>query len=302
MRRPRKKALMKRIAALALPLGLAACVVGPKYAPRTAADLRIPAAWKAALPEGAATGDLSAWWNQLGDPLLTECVEEALTSSPTMDAARAKLRQARAQRRLTAAGLYPSVNASLGANASKSGGGDAATGYQAGFDAGWEPDIFGAQRLAVRAAEADLASAAESLHDTQVSLAAEVALEYVTVRSLQARLAIARDNLAFQKETREIAGWRYQAGLVSGLDYEQARTAEAQTRAQIPSLELSLAEARHRLAVLQGKAPGALDDRLAAETPLPAVPASVTVGIPADVLRQRPDVRSAERSFAAEKG
>ncbi|MDD8027811.1 MAG: efflux transporter outer membrane subunit, partial [Acidobacteriota bacterium] len=192
------------------------------------------------------------------------------------------------------------VSASGSANGSKSGGNEASSSYQAGFDASWEPDIFGAQRLAVRAAEADLASTAESLHDTQVSLAAEVAVEYVTVRSLQARIAIARENLALQQETREIAGWRYQAGLASGLDFDQARATEAQTRAQIPSLELSLAEARNRIAVLLGRAPGSIDDRLAAEAPLPAVPESVTIGIPADILRQRPDVRAAERTFAAE--
>ncbi|MDD8027555.1 MAG: TolC family protein, partial [Acidobacteriota bacterium] len=165
---------MKKIAALVMPLWLTACIVGPKYAPRTAEQMRVPAAWHAALPDQAKAGDLSAWWRQLGDSLLSEFVAEALRSSPTMDSARAKLRQARAQRKLTAAGLFPTVSASGSANGSKSGGNEASSSYQAGFDASWEPDIFGAQRLAVRAAEADLASTAESLHDTQVSLAAEV--------------------------------------------------------------------------------------------------------------------------------
>jgi NodT family efflux transporter outer membrane factor (OMF) lipoprotein len=290
---------MRRCAWL-LALGLASCAVGPKYEPRTPEDLNVPAAWHADLPENTKIGNLSRWWKQLGDPLLSEFIEEALKSSPTMDSARARLREARAQRGVAEAELYPTVNATGGGRTSKTGDEEAISTYQAGFDASWEPDIFGGTRRYLEASTAELESTVAGLHDTQVSLAAEVALEYVSIRSLQARIAIARENLALQVETREIAGWRYQAGLVSGLDYDQARAAEAQTRAQIPALETSLAGSRNRIAVLVGEAPGSIDDRLAAQAPIPDVPESVIVGIPADVLRQRPDIRAAERALAAQ--
>jgi outer membrane protein, multidrug efflux system len=294
-----KKQVMKKLVWLALVLGLASCAVGPNYRTRTPDELSIPAAWKSTLPENARSGDLSSWWRQLGDPLLSAFVEDALKASPTMDLARARLREARAQRHVAAADLLPTISGKASANRSKTGDEAAASSYQAGFDASWEPDIFGAARRSLEASTAELESTAAGFHDTQVSLAAELALNYIKVRSSQARIAIAQENLALQVETREIAGWRFQAGLVSSLDYDQARAAEAQTRAQIPALETSLAESRNRIAVLLGAAPGAVDERLAASAPIPPVPESVIIGIPADVLRQRPDVRAAERTLAA---
>lgn len=285
---------------LLVGLAFASCAVGPKYRARTPGQMKVPDAWHAALPEGAHAGELAAWWTTLGDPLLTALVDEALVNSPTMELARARLRESRAQRKVAAADLYPSVSARGSVSTSKTGDDDAMNGYQAGFDASWEPDIFGAKRRSLEASTAELQATAANLHDTQVSLAAEVATNYVQVRSLQTRIANANENLALQLETREIAGYRYQAGLVSGLDFDQARSSEAQTRAQIPALEASLAEARNRIAVLLGRAPGSADERLASPAPVPAVPGSVIVGIPADVLRQRPDVRAAERALAAQ--
>jgi len=283
-----------------LALGLWSCAVGPKYYARTPDELNVPAAWHSSLPENAKSGDLSLWWRQLGDPLLSALVEDALKANPTMDLARARLREARAQRQVTAADLFPIARATAGASKSKTGNAASQSSYQAGFDASWEPDIFGGKRRSLEASTAELESTAASLQDMQVSLAAEVALNYVQVRSLQARIAIARENLALQKETREIAGWRYQAGLVSGLDFDQARASEAQTQSQVPALETTLAESRNKIAVLLGAAPGSVDERLEADAPIPAVPETVIVGIPADVLRQRPDVRAAERTLAAQ--
>jgi NodT family efflux transporter outer membrane factor (OMF) lipoprotein len=127
-----------------------------------------------------------------------------------------------------------------------------------------------------------------------------VALNYVEVRAFQARLATARQSLESQAETFQLTDWRAQAGLVGALDVEQARTQLEQTRAQIPSLETSLAQAEHRLSVLLGREPGALHERLAVRGPIPVPPDQVAVGIPADTLRQRPDVHAAERTLAAE--
>jgi NodT family efflux transporter outer membrane factor (OMF) lipoprotein len=252
----------------------------------------------------SATVDLSRWWLVLKDPLLSELVDQALQANPDLQGARATLRAARARSAVASAGLFPAVTASGSASRSdsseNSGSGATRHLYSAGFDASWELDLFGGVRRGVEAARADLESSEATLHDTQVSLAAEVAQNYVQVRSLQIRIGIARDNLASQSETLQLAEWRALAGLVSSQDVDQARSNREQTRAQIPGLETSLAEAEHRLDILLGLAPGSLHGRLTARGVLPAVPGQIAVGIPADTLRQRPDIRSAERKLAAE--
>ncbi len=263
-----------------------------------------PDAWQAtaAAPDvvvSEAPQDLSQWWRQLGDQTLSDLVTRALAANLDVRGAQAALREARARRGLAAVDLLPSVNASADASVSKSSGSTQDV-YSAGFDASWEPDVFGGTRHAINAAQADLQATEASLYDTQVSLVAEVALNYVELRTLQARLMIARDNLARQTETLELTAWRAQAGLTSEVDVEQARTNVAETQAQIPALETSRAEAEHRLAVLLGEPPASLHETLAAAAPIPTAPQRVVVGIPADTLRQRPDVRAAERRLAAE--
>ena len=287
---------------------LAGCAaVGPDYAP-PATD--VPADWRRLDPSAQpamradAPGDLSQWWQSLNDALLSELVGEALLASPDLRSAQARLREARARRTVAASDRFPSVTASASASRSQAsealGSGDTRDFFSAGFDASWELDVFGGVRRSVEAAEADLESAEASLHDTRVSLAAEVALNYVEVRTRQILIAIARANLDTQSETLQLTDWRAQAGLVSSQDVEQARSNREQTRAQIPALEILLAEAEHRLDILLGQPPGALHARLASAGPLPAVPEQLAVGIPADALRQRPDVRAAERRLAAE--
>ena len=286
---------------------LAGCAVGPDYAPPATA---VPAGWSRLDPSAQpamradASGDLSQWWQSLDDALLSELVGDALLASPDLRSAQARLREARARRTVAAAGRFPSVIASGNASRSQSsealGSGDTRNFFSAGFDASWELDVFGGVRRSVEAAEADLESAEASLHDTRVSLAAEVALNYVEVRTRQNLIAIARANLDTQSETLQLTDWRAQAGLVSSQDVEQARSNREQTRAQIPALEILLAEAEPRLDILLGQPPGGLHARLASAGPLPAVPEQLAVGIPADALRQRPDVRAAERRLAAE--
>lgn len=286
---------------------LAACMtVGPDY---VAPELEVPAAWQGLDPAArpathGVAGELGQWWRGLNDPLLSALVDEALQAAPDLRNSQARLRESRARRAVAASDRYPSVTASGTGRRSRSseetGSGDTRSLYSAGFDASWEVDVFGGVRRGVEAAEADLAASVENLHDARVSLAAETALNYVEVRALQTRLAIARDNLASQSETLQLTSWRYQAGLVGSQDVEQARTNREQTRAQIPSLENSLAEAEHRLDILLGHPPGTLHARLAETAPLPNAPERIAVGIPADTLRQRPDVKAAERKLAAE--
>jgi NodT family efflux transporter outer membrane factor (OMF) lipoprotein len=299
---------LARALVISAGLTLAGCAaVGPNYSP-PATDM--PATWNrldpAARPEMRAESpaDLSQWWQSLNDPLLTGLIDESLQANNDLRSAQARLRQARAQRTVAGAGRYPAVTASGSASRSRSseeaGSGTTRNFFSASLDASWEADVFGGVRRGVEAAEADLESSEASLAHTRVTLASEVALGYVEMRTLQSRLGIARDNLASQSETLQITEWRSQAGLASSQDIAQARSNREQTRAQIPALETSLAEAEHSLDILLGKSPGTLHARLAKAAGLPTIPVQIAVGIPAETLRQRPDVRAAERTLAAE--
>lgn len=300
------------LAAAALPLGGCSLLpaVGPDYATPV---LSLPRQWTAGMAAAESAAELSAeerarelanWWRQLGDRQLDSLVDEALAGSTDLRLAQARVRQARAARTQASGAKYPSLAAAASANRSKSaaavGALPTSTLYEAGFDATWEIDVFGGTRRAVEAADADLAAADAKLNQARVSLVAEVVQNYVDLRADQRRLAIARDNLASQDETLQITAWRNQAGLASASDVEQARGNREQTRAAIPDLQVGLAAAENRLGVLLGANPGSLHARLGDTRPLPAVPARIATGIPADVLRSRPDLIAAERSLAAE--
>jgi NodT family efflux transporter outer membrane factor (OMF) lipoprotein len=276
--------------------------VGPSYQPPTP---QLPDAWsQVGGYDTEGTEDLSHWWLNLRDPLLSELIQEALRQAPDLEDARARVREARARRVLAGSQRFPTVTAAGSARHSQgseaSGGGATRELYQAAIDAAWEPDLFGGVRRGEQAAQADLEANLAGLYANQVSLVAEVALNYIELRALQGRLQIAQANLASQTETLRITEWRAQAGLTTVLDVDQARTTLEQTRAQVPTLETGLAQARHRLGILLGEAPGHLASRLAEPGPLPPIPDRILVGIPADTLRRRPDVRAAERTLAAE--
>lgn len=306
MRRSDTAGRIARFLALAALAGLSGCVsVGPDYVPPSIA---VPAAWSSLDGRGpahdAAAEDLGRWWRGLGDPLLTQLVDEALRANLDLRNAAARLREARARRSEALAGFFPSLSASGDGSRSQSsretGSGLTRELYSASLDASWELDVFGGTRRGFEAAGADVESSEADLQDTRVSIAAETALNLVEFRTLQERLRIARDNLDSQTETLQLTGWRAQAGLVGSQDVEQARSNLEQTRSQIPALEISLAETEHALEILLGGAPGSLRERLQDGGTLPSVPERVAVGIPADALRQRPDIRAAERALAAE--
>jgi outer membrane protein, multidrug efflux system len=260
----------------------------------------VPQAWSASASTTAApVTSLVQWWQRFDDPLLSTLVAQALQANTTVRSARATLQQARALRDVKAANLRPTVNASTSAQRSQMNSNDPSNTFKAGFDASWEPDVFGAKHSALNATEADAQAAEASLADTQVSIAAEVAVTYMELRGLQARLVIARNNLASQTETEQITAWRVQAGLASSLDLEQARSARAQTNAQIPTLEISTSQAQNSLAVLTGQTPGTLQITLSTTRALPLAPSDLALAIPAQTLRQRPDVRAAEHRVSA---
>jgi NodT family efflux transporter outer membrane factor (OMF) lipoprotein len=277
--------------------------------------LAVPAGWSSS-PASAARGTpLAGWWRRFDDPLLVDLIADALRANTTVRGAVSALAQARALADVQAAGLRPALRGSASAQRSRAGHASTIDNFQAGFDASWEPDVFGAQHAAVEAADADTVAGAASLGDVQVSVAAEVAVDYMTLRGLQARQAIAVANLQSQESTLQITQWRAQAGLLSTLEVEQARTASAQTRAQIPLLQTAAAQAEHSLAVLTGRPPAGLHDRLQphppasgldpavpadpAVPPMPTAPADLVLSFPAETLRQRADVRAAEARVTA---
>jgi NodT family efflux transporter outer membrane factor (OMF) lipoprotein len=290
-----------RLPLLVATIVLGGCAaVGPDYvAPSTPS---LPATWSGATAAASASAlELSVWWEQMGDPVLSDLVVQAMQGNADLRRAQARLEQVRALRDVASAQRAPSVSAGVSGSASRTSNTPGTVrSSNAGFDASWEIDVFGGKRRALEAAQADLQSTAATLEATRVSLAAEVARNYVDLRVAQKRLAIARSNLASQSETLQLTEWRAQAGLVGSLDVEQARANREQTRAQIPTLQTGIAEAQHRLGVLLGVAPAALQDRLDPAASVPQAPEQIAAGIPADVLRQRPDVRAAERTLAAE--
>jgi outer membrane protein TolC len=317
---------------------------------RLRAGVDIPQSWQQADEDTAQMDaqDWAQWWQRLEDAHLNALVEQGLANAPDVRLAQARLRQARESRGLAAAGWWPNLDGSASANHAP----DSETVYQAGFDASWEPDIFGNVSHGVAAANADLAAQAARLEHAQVSLAAEIALNYVEYRLGQERSRIACRNALSQAETFDMTRWRAQAGLVTELDVEQARTALAQTRATIPGLQNAQVANLNRLDVLLGTPPGTLmardrerlaqassnahaeslpgvdlkrffdlngpapcslletypqiheqsglGDLLTVPQPLPRAPEAIAVGIPAEAIHRRPDVRAAEQALAAE--
>ena len=300
-------------ASVALCFMLAGCAtVGPDYQPPV---VSAPDAWHARAVEGLTDGEaaLQTWWKELGDPKLEELIGRAGESSLDLREARSRIREARAGLGVASGQRLPNVAATGFASRNKLsdhgplepladlvGGLDPASLYSAGFDASWEIDVFGRIRRSVESASAGYQASIEDYRDVLVSLFAEVAINYVEVRTLQDRIAYALANAAAQRESVGLTGDLHQAGASSALDVAQAESNLAATEALIPSLEIGLSRALNRLAVLLGEAPGSLYQELADGGEIPSPPAEVATGLPVDLLRQRPDVRRAERQLAAQ--
>ncbi|MCD4763927.1 MAG: efflux transporter outer membrane subunit, partial [Desulfobacterales bacterium] len=268
-----------------------------------------PIKWHTELAGGLTTEELqpetlAQWWGTLNDPELESLVERAVKGNLDLKNARARIREARALRGIRRADLFPTLDAGGSATKSRSsensGTGKEIKLYSAGFDAGWELDIFGGTRRAIEAAQADLEATQEDLHDVLVSLLAEVALNYVEVRTYQTRLAVTEANIKSQEETYELNRSRYHAGIIDDLAVQQSLYNLENIRSHIPTLQTGLAAAKNRLAVLLGKKPGEVHQELAEKKPIPMLPVTVAVGIPAETLRHRPDIRRAERNLAAQ--
>lgn len=284
---------------LAVALPLQACVVGPNYTPPASGRLGVPSAYSVPATAGALP-DISTWWTAFNDPELTSIIERARKDNLDIAQAVSRLKQAREGLVQARAALLPTASASAGYNRNLlASTGGPRNNFSIGADASYQANLFGGTTRSIEAARASEQASGFDLATVQTSIAAEVARNYILVRQYQSALTIARNSLALQDDNLEIAGFRVKAGLVSSLDQEQARAQRAQTAAQIPTIEQSYVTALNLLGVLTGQAPGALKAELEAVRPIPVGPSDIPVGIPGDVLRQRPDVRAAERNLGA---
>jgi NodT family efflux transporter outer membrane factor (OMF) lipoprotein len=294
----------------------AGCSVGPNYQEPA---LPVPPVWNEAQQKGVDTrpADLARWWTVFADPLLDSLVERAVQSNLDLRIAEARVREARALRAVVAAGAWPALDTSGSYSRSRSsenalnipsqgGAGGTKTGvklernlFNAGFDANWEIDVFGGVRRSVEAADATIEATEYNRRDVLVSLLGDVARNYIDFRGAQRRLAVARANLKTQQDSLDLTRVRFEAGLASDLDVARAEAQINATAAQIPTLESLLKQAAYSLDLLLGLAPGALWQELEKELAIPSLPAEVLVGLPSDLLRRRPDIRSAERQLAA---
>ena len=292
------------IVVAALAAALVGCSVGPNYvrpvtpvAPQFAGTTQGP----------YSGGDTQArFWTQFGDATLEQLVDEALVANHDLRIALGRLVEARAERRAAKLDLLPTVTAAGGFTDERLSAAESLVGqpldaryYDAGFDAFWELDLFGRVRRNVEAQSAQVQGAEASLRDAQVSVTAEVARTYFELRGEQTQLAVARRNVDNQRETLELTQARLDAGRATEFDTSRAQSQLSTTLATIGPLEAAVARSIHRLAVLTGRQPNALDQLLQPPRELPDLPQIATVGDPAGLLRRRPDIRVAERQLAA---
>jgi outer membrane protein, multidrug efflux system len=303
----------KKVSSLVLGvLALTGCAVGPNY---HQPEISMPKQWSEPMAGGEtnSTTSIAGWWKNFNDPELDSLVDRAVQSNLDFHIAQARVREARAEYGIAVGNLWPTVDASgsytrqrysqnqpLIANLPSSLNiplNDNV--YQTGFDASWELDVFGGKRRAAESAKAQVAAAQFGERDVLVSLLGDVAVNYVEARGYQRQIEIANENIKAQEESLAITQKRFDHGLVSNLDVQQAATLLATTRATVPTLETSLQASIHRLGVLLGQPPEALQTELSTVASIPAVPPQVPVGLPSELLLRRPDVAQAERQLAA---
>ncbi len=307
---------------ITLALGVAVSAAGQKHAPK----VQVPEQWsqQAAISEAARSTDtdsLRTWWSSFNDSELVSLVERAIKSNPDLKTAAFRVAEARAARGVAKSAFGPSIATSDGYTRVRGGIAQGLNGagvlsgspqsranlltpfetnvFQAGVDSSWELDLFGGVRKSVKAADADVAAAEEARKAVRVSLAGEVGSNYMALRGAQRRLAIIQENIALQKDSVVLTESRRNAGLAPDLDVIRATAQLKETEAERPPLETEVDRAMHALAVLIGQPPAALAAELSQTAPLLNLPTGLETGIPADLLRRRPDLRRAEAEIIA---
>jgi NodT family efflux transporter outer membrane factor (OMF) lipoprotein len=258
--------------------------------------------------------DLSNWWEVFGDPVLDSLVDQAYQQNLPLRIAGLRILQARAQLGIASGNLYPQQQQGSGGihrrrisknrlnfpTDIKNLVNDSINTYDLAFDAFWELDFWGKFRRNVESGLGALEASIASYDDALVSLTAEVARTYVAIRTFEERLEIARENVKIQERSLQIAEARFKGGEVTELDVAQARALLNSTLSLIPRLSRDVRQAKNALSILLGKVPSEIDEILGGPKPIPAVPAELAVGVPAELLRRRPDIRLAERQLAAQ--
>ncbi len=307
MRRSPHTSLPRASAAILFAAALVSCAVGPDY---EEPELPTPDVWQQELARGLETGDASIaqWWTVLEDPTLEQLITRASAGNLDLRQAAARIAQASGQRGIAVGEWFPTIDSeTLYSRAQTSeellGGlpvdnpGDL---YQTGVAANWEVDLFGRIRRSVESAEADLETSIEDYRDVLVVLYAEVATAYLDVRAFQERVRLAQQNVDSQRETLDLVAVRNRVGLVGDLDLRQAEVNVARTASVIPSLREQQIAAQNRLAVLLGMYPQDVAGLIATPARVPLPDVRLAVGLPADLVRQRPDLRRAERELASQ--
>ena len=283
-----------------LAAALGCTKVGPEF---VRPDSKVQPSWSESGDERINSGqvDYRKWWRVFNDPELNKLIEQAYRENLSLRIAGTRVLQARARLGIVVGDFYPqtqTVSGSVVANRTSDnaafGGGISYSQAQIGANVGWELDFWGRFRRAIEGADAAWLVSVANYDNTLISLTADVAAAYIQIRTLQKRIAIARENARLQKENLSIAESRYRYGTVSLLDVEQARTVLNNTLALVPSLEIQLRQTVDSLSVLLGSTPGSFKDLFTESGVIPVTPPQVAAGIPVDLLRRRPDVRSAE--------
>ncbi len=295
-----------RTGALLLASMLAACEVGPNYDPPKPG---LPDGWteaRVSLARAQATAPkLREWWTEFRDPVLTRLVDQAIAGNYDLQIARQHLVAARAERVIAGSAEYPQIDFGSSYALSYSsktlqwppGLGEYRT-FETGFDASWEIDIFGGTRRAEEAADAGIGATIEQRRATLISLLAELATDYVTLRATQLRIAIAERNVRTAQQAYDLAATEFNRGLTTSLATAQAKAQVDTVQASLPPLHAQVAQLTHAIALLLGAFPGSLEADLSRPAAAVPVPPDLPLSLPSEVAANRPDIRAAERQLA----
>lgn len=285
---------------------ISGCIaVGPDY---ETPETPMPDAWHQAVMEDLETENptLATWWTVFNDDTLNGLIDRVTTNNLDLKVAAARIEEAAALRGVSASQFYPSIFADGSARVVQATEAQTPAGvdrdgelYSAGLSMAWELDLWGRIRRSVESADASLQANVENYRDLMVMLYSEVATTYIEIRTLQSRIMIAEENLQAQTDTMALTQDRYDAGLVPLLDISQAELNRSRTASLIPILRQQLTAAINRLSVLVGEMPYALEQEVGAPLDIPSAPDEIVAGLPSELLRQRPDIRRAERELAA---
>jgi NodT family efflux transporter outer membrane factor (OMF) lipoprotein len=306
----RKRLSVQVILLVAVLLVSAGCMVGPDF---VRPKVTVSPNWLDAGDQRVKTdpSEYRNWWRAFNDPVLDRLIERAYRENLSLRSAGVRVVQARAQLGIAIGEIFPQTQQGIGSvqyirtsdRASTAAAFNGSFDYwqsQVGLQASWELDFWGKIRRTIQSADASLLSTLADYDNTLVTLTADVASSYITIRIAEERIRIARENVGTQEESLKIAAARFKYGTVTQLDVEQARTSLLNTLATIPPLETQLRQARDALSVLLGMPPSDLSDFLGGSSGIPVSTPQVIVGIPTDLLRRRPDIRSAELQAAAQ--